>query len=245
MKPLKIDLHIHTRDDPEDHISYSAYDLIDQAVIKGFDILAITNHQKPTYGQHLISYAAERDIVLIPGVEATIKGKHVLLINMPFEKASFSTFEDVQRNKAPNNLVIAPHPYFPSPTCLNGQLEATPGLFDAIEYCHFYNERINFNKPALRFAYKHQIPVVGNSDSHILYQFGLTYSLVEAEKHPDAIIQAIKAHRVKPVSRPLALTELIRIFMRVGTTKDFAWARALELFWKGGLSIKGVFDGTL
>ena len=184
MKPLKADLHIHTREDPEDHISYSAYQLIDRAFTKGFDVLAITNHQEVTYGQRLKSYAAERGIVLIPGVEATITGKHVLLINMSFEKRSFTTFKDVQSNKAPNNLVVAPHPYFPSPTCLNGQLEATPEMFDAIEYCHFYSERINFNKPALRFAYKHRLPVVGNSDAHIPHQFGLTYSLVEAEKHP-------------------------------------------------------------
>jgi predicted metal-dependent phosphoesterase TrpH len=245
MKPLKADLHIHTREDPEDHISYSAYQLIDRAFTKGFDVLAITNHQEVTYGQRLKSYAAERGIVLIPGVEATIAGKHVLLINMPFEKRSFTTFQDVQRNKAPNNLVVAPHPYFPSPTCLNGQLEATPEMFDAIEYCHFYSERINFNKPALRFAYKHRLPVVGNSDAHIAHQFGLTYSLVEAEKHPDAIIQAIKAGQVKPVSRPLALTRLVGIFMCVGTTKRFTWRRALALLWEGGLSVKGVFDGTL
>lgn len=245
MKLLKTDLHIHTKEDPEDRISYSAFELIDRASAKGFDALAITNHQEQTYSPRLKSYAAERGIVLIPGVEATIRGKHVLLINMPFENGRFNSFEDVLKHKAADNLVIAPHPFFPSPTCLNGQLEATPHLFDAIEYSHFYNHRINYNKPALRFARKYGLPVVGNSDAHIPDQFGLTYSLVEAKKDPDAIIRAIKAGRVKPISRPLPFTQLIGIFMRVGTTKRFTWKRALELLCTGAVSIGGILDGGL
>jgi predicted metal-dependent phosphoesterase TrpH len=206
MKPLKVDLHIHTREDQEDQISYSAYQLIDEAALRGFDALAITNHDTQTYSPELKSYAAARGIVLIPGVEAGIGGRHILLINMPF----------------------------------NGHLEAIPHLFDAVEYCHFYTRQINFNRHAVRFARRHQLPVVGTSDAHILSQFGLAYSLVEAEKTPDAIIQAIKAGRVKPVSRPIPLAQLIRIFAGVARTK-----RPLELSWTGMAFIKNVMDGRL
>lgn len=223
MKPLKVDLHIHTKEDTEDRVSYSAYELIDQALSKGFDAIAITNHQQITYDHRLKSYATERGIVLIPGVEATIGRKHVLLINMPFEKGSFNSFEQIVRQKDVNNLVIAPHPYFPGPTCLNGSLEAMPHLFDAIEYCHFYHQWINFNRPAVRFALQHQLPLVATSDAHLLDQFGRAYSLVEAEKGPDAIIQAIKAGRVKPISRPLPFTRLISVFARVVTAKHGRW----------------------
>ncbi|NVM56887.1 MAG: PHP domain-containing protein [Desulfobacterales bacterium] len=242
-KHLKVDLHIHTKEDPEDRISYSAYELIAQASLKGFDVLAITNHQRVTYSPGLKSYAAERGIVLIPGVEATIEGKHILLVNMPFQNSCFNSFEDVLKKKAEDNLVIAPHPYFPGPTCLDRQLEATPHLFDAIEYCHFYNHWMNFNIQAVRFAQKYRLPVVGNSDSHVLDQFGLTYSLVEAEKDPDAIIQAIKAGRVKPVSRPLPLVLLMRIFVGVTISKGPMWKKPLELMLTGGSFIKRVLYG--
>jgi predicted metal-dependent phosphoesterase TrpH len=208
IKSLKVDFHIHTKEDPKDQIPYSAYELIDKAFSRGYDALAITNHEKLTYSTKLQSYAAERSIVLIPGIEATIGGKHVLLINMPFDNGCFNSFDQVFKKKASNNLVIAPHPYFPGSICLNGQLESTPHLFDAIEYCHFYNHKINFNKKAVRFAQKYRLPVVGNSDAHVLNQLGLAYSLVEAEKEAEAIIQAIKAGRVQPISRPIPLMRL-------------------------------------
>jgi predicted metal-dependent phosphoesterase TrpH len=233
MKPLKVDLHIHTKEDPEDHVSYSAYELIDQAFLKDFDAVAITNHQRVTYSPRLKSYAAERGIVLIPGVEATIGGKHILLLNMPFRDGSFNSFGEIFPRKAPNNLVIAPHPFFPSPTCLNGQLEATPNLFDAIEYCHFYHQWINFNRQAVWFASKHRLPIVGTSDAHLLDQFGLAYSLIEAEKDLEAIIQAVKAGRVKQVSQPLPLRRLLGVFMRVVASKRSMWKKAVELMWIG------------
>lgn len=229
-KPLlKVDLHTHTREDATDQIAYSARDLVQEASLRGYDALAITNHDTLTQSAALDSFAAERGVVLIPGVEVTISNKHVLLINMPYEEGAYRSFEDISHHKSANTLVMAPHPYFPGPTCLNGQLEATPHLFDAVEYSHFYTDHLNFNRPALRFARKHGLPVVANSDAHVLEQFGLAYSLVEAEKTPGAIVQAIKAGRVQPVSQPLKLVNLMKIYVRIAVVKRFSWHRPLEL----------------
>ncbi len=233
MKTLKVDLHIHTKEDPEDRVSYSARELIDQARQRGFDAIAITNHNTITHSPALESYAADRDIVLLPGVEATIRTKHVLLINMDFESGRFSSFEQLLEQKAEDNLVIAPHPCFPSPTCLNGQVQATPHVFDAIEYSHFYHTWINFNRPAVRLARKYGLPVVGTSDAHLPDQFGRAYSLVEAEKDRDGIIQAIKADRVRPVTQPLPLLWLLGVLLRVGSSKRPVWKKALEFVGVG------------
>ena len=242
IKSLKVDFHIHTKEDPIDQISYSAYELIDNAFSKGYDALAITNHERLTYSTKLKSYAAERGIVLIPGVEATIGGKHVLLVNMPFDNGRFNSFDQIFKQKATNNLVIAPHPYFPGSICLNGQLESNPHLFDAIEYCHFYNHKINFNKKAVRFAQKYRLPVVGNSDAHVLNQLGLAYSLVEAEKEAEAIIQAIKAGRVKPISREMPLMRLAALVVRILIAGRFTRKRSIELMQTGGAFIKLILD---
>lgn len=242
---LKVDLHIHTSEDKEDCICYSANDLVDAAVLDGFDALAITNHDKLTDDDDLRSYAAERGIVLIPGVEATVEGRHILLINMPYEEGRYQSFEDILHEKSESSLVVAPHPYFPGSSCLNGRLEASPHLFDAVEVCHFYSEHLNFNKPAIRYARTHKLPMVANSDAHLLEQFGLAYSLVEAEKTADGIIQAIKAGRVEPVSQPLSVARLIRIYLRVAAVKRLTWHRPFELTYTGGALMKSILERRL
>jgi predicted metal-dependent phosphoesterase TrpH len=231
MTPLKVDLHIHTKEDGADRISYPARKLIDEAELRGFDALAITNHDTLTFSHRLRSYAAERGVVLIPGVEACVKGKHILLLNMPFERNYYKSFKDVEKAKTPNSLVIAPHPYFPGPTSLNGTLEAMPHLFDAVEYSCFHTPRIDFNRPAVRFAEKHGLSIVANSDAHQLGQFGLTYSLVEAEKTLDGIVQAIKTGQVMPVSPGLPICRLVKMFFGVLAAKriSFTWMVDLTL----------------
>ena len=66
---LKVELHSHTSDDPVDRIPYSAFQLIDRAATLGYDALAITLHERRLDPRHLASYAADRGLVLIPGIE--------------------------------------------------------------------------------------------------------------------------------------------------------------------------------
>src|SRR6267142_144063 len=83
---LKVELHTHTSDDPIDPIPYSTFDLIDRAAELEYDALAITLHDKQLDVAIYAQYAASRGIVLIPGIERTIDGRHVLLLN--FSRAS-------------------------------------------------------------------------------------------------------------------------------------------------------------
>ena len=57
---LKVDLHLHTADDPIDRISYSSTALIDRAARLGFDALAITLHDCQLDDRRLSAYARER-----------------------------------------------------------------------------------------------------------------------------------------------------------------------------------------
>ena len=41
---IKIDLHIHTLDDPKDAVDFSAHQLLERARSFGFRVLAITLH---------------------------------------------------------------------------------------------------------------------------------------------------------------------------------------------------------
>ena len=66
MSWLKVDLHTHTSEDLQDRISYNAFQLIDKAALKGFDALAITNHDFVLYNDELVEYAEKKGILLIP-----------------------------------------------------------------------------------------------------------------------------------------------------------------------------------
>jgi len=212
-RPLKADFHLHTSEDPCDRVSYTAKDLISEAADKNFEVLAITNHQSLTFNQRLSSYARERGILLIPGIEVNIRNRHVLLLNPPSGKI-VTDFSSLSHLRRPDTLIIAPHPYFPNPRSLNGYLLKHLKLFDALEYCYFYSSRINFNQKTIALSKLCGLPLVGNSDSHFLTQLGTTYSLIYAEKNPEAIFTAIRNHMIEVITRPLSTLELGSILRR-------------------------------
>jgi predicted metal-dependent phosphoesterase TrpH len=202
-----VDLHLHTAEDPLDLVRYTAKELISKAADDNFDVIAITNHHRMTYNQDLSSYAQERGILLIPGIEMTIQRRHVLVLNPPPHKMC-SDFYSLSKLRRPETLIIAPHPYFPGTYSLNGYLLKHLNLFDALEYCHFYSPMINFNQKAVEVSRSFGFPLIGNSDAHFLSQLGTTYSLVDAEKNLESIFKAIRQNKVKINSRPLKTLEM-------------------------------------
>jgi len=215
---LKVELHAHTADDPHDAIPYSTIDLIDHAARLGFEALAITLHDRQLDVAPLRAYAAERGIVLIPGIERTIEGKHVLLLNYKSGE-DVRSFADLARlRQRSRGLVIAPHPFYPSRSCLWSYLDRYKDLFDAVECNAMFTRLADFNRIAKRWAERQGKPVVGNGDVHRLRQMGTTYSLVDAAPDPDAICAAIAAGRVSVVSNPLPWRDAAGII-----TELFGW----------------------
>ena len=224
---LKVDLHTHTADDPIDRIPYSTIQLIDQAASLGFHALAITLHDRQLDVDSVAAYAGERGMVLIPGIERTVEGRHVLLLNFPGDAVEdVRSFEDVRRLKRRHEgLVIAPHPYFPGPNSLFGALTRHADIFDAVEHNAMYTASIDFNRAARRWAGSRGKPMVGNGDVHRFEQLGSTYSLVEAERNPSAICTAVAAGRVRIVTRPLRLETAIRLTASILTSSFFSGPR--------------------
>ena len=206
-RPLKADLHLHTAEDPLDRVRHTAKELISKAADENFDVISITNHHQMTFNHDLRSYAQDRGILLIPGVEMTIQRRHVLVLNPPPHRMC-SDFLSLSKLRRPETLIIAPHPYFPGTYSLNGYLLKHQNLFDALEFCHFYSSMINFNQRALEVCQSFGYPLVGNSDAHFLSQMGTTYSLIYAEKNLDSIFAAIRGNRVEVVTRPLRPLEM-------------------------------------
>jgi predicted metal-dependent phosphoesterase TrpH len=209
---LKVDLHTHTADDPVDRIPYSSRDLIDRAAALGYDALAITLHDRQLDVRSLEAYAAARGIVLIPGIERTIQGKHVVLLNFSRATEDVTSFPDLRRLKSrESGIVIAPHAFFPAPTCLRGLMDRHADLFDAVEYNAMFTASVNFNEKAVRWAEAHGKPLVGNGDVHRLAQLGTTYSLVDAAPERASICAAIAAGRVRVCATPHSWSTAARI----------------------------------
>jgi predicted metal-dependent phosphoesterase TrpH len=214
---LKVELHTHTSDDPIDRIPHSTTELIDRAAALRYDAVAITLHDRQLDLRPFEDYAAERGIVLIPGIERTIAGKHVLLLNFSRATEQVQSFEDLARLKADEpGLIIAPHPYFRTRFCLGELMDRHAELFDAVEYNAMFTRSLNFNRPAERWAQAHGKPVVGNCDVHRLSQLGTTYTLVDAAPDATAICEAVLAGRVRVVARPhswLTATQIMATLM--------------------------------
>lgn len=216
---LKADFHMHTKDDPEDfYVKHSAEELIDHAVKQGFEVLSITTHNKITYSPYLRDYAFHRGILLLPGVEVTIEGKHILLINY-LGPLNFKRISDLKNVRGKETLIIAAHPFFPGTTTLKNKLIQNIELFDAIEYCHFYHRWVNFNKRAIEVSRNYQKPLLGTSDTHFLSQMNHTYSLLEVtQKTNTAVVEAIKKGDVNIVTQPLSTILMTKLLFSFGAS---------------------------
>jgi predicted metal-dependent phosphoesterase TrpH len=209
---LKCDFHMHVQGDPHDtFISYTPEDLINYAAKCGFEVLSITAHHKIMYSPYLRDYAANKNILLIPGVEATVEGHHILLINY-LGNLDFKSIEDLRRIKRPDTLIIPAHPFFPGTTGVRDKLLEHIDIFDGIEFCHFYHPWINFNKKAVRIAKDHSKPLIGTSDAHFLMQMNHTFSVVEVNrKTAVGVVEAIKQGNVRVVSKPLSAGMILKV----------------------------------
>lgn len=205
---LKCDLHLHSSEDPRHNLNYSAKEMIEEASKKGYQVVSITNHNTLTYDQGLAEFAHSKGVLLIPGVEATVMGKHVLIYGVDGmdEKWDRLTFFDLKRLKAKGAFIVAPHPFYPNYNCLGNLLERFSTLFDAVEYSHLYTKKLNFNHKAQSFAKSKGMPLLGLSDSHSLKQLDYTYTLINSEKDISSIFEAIRQNRTTIITRPARLT---------------------------------------
>jgi len=216
IRELKADLHLHTAEDPYDVVILGAREVIDRAARLGYEVLAITNHFTMTYSAELKRYAADRNILLIPGAETGVGLRHVLLLNPSEEALAARTFQELRNAKKRSDramAVVAPHSFFPSNSSLRRWVIDNVDIFDAIEYAAFYFLSLNFNHVSSHVASRLGLPMIGNSDAHYSWQFGRTYSIIAAEKTVEGVIEAIVKRAVKVVTRRLPIN---RITLRLG-----------------------------
>lgn len=210
---LKADFHMHFGREHCHDTGYSARQLIDHCASLGYEVMAFTLHDKVGATKELISYARKKGILLISGMEATIDGAHILVLNVTKKEGeSLESFDDIRKlKKRKDILVVAPHAYFPLGDCLKDRLVENISLFDAVEYSHFYTYLVNFNRKAMKVAVKYDKPIVGTSDCHRLYQVGYTYTMLDCRKNLKSVLEAVRKGKGGVVSRPFPIINMIRV----------------------------------
>src|SRR5215469_14300329 len=182
---IKIDLHIHTLDDPKDAVDYSAHELLERARSLGFAVLAITLHDAVFNRKEVYADAAAMGILLIPAAEVRLLGADVIVLNVTAEEvAQLKNFDDLRRLRAQRGnsiFMIAPHPFYIFGGSIGCRLFAEIDCFDAIEFCHFHIGPFNPNRRAKRVATRFGKPMIATSDAHRLRAFGRHYTSMPIE----------------------------------------------------------------
>jgi predicted metal-dependent phosphoesterase TrpH len=179
---IKVDLHIHTLDDPKDVIDYSAHQLLERARALGFGVLAITLHDFVFDRAEVVADAAAMGILLIPAAEMRLDGADVIVLNIDnAEAAGLRTFDDLRRLRARRGssvFTIAPHPFYVLGGSIGRQIVKVIDCFDAIELCHFHKGFFNPNRRAMELAQRFGKPLIATSDAHRLHTFGRHYTSI-------------------------------------------------------------------
>jgi predicted metal-dependent phosphoesterase TrpH len=179
---LKVDVHIHTLDDPKDALDYSAHELLERAKQLGFGALAITLHDAVFDRAEVYADAAKMGILLIPAAEVRLQGADIILLNVNAEEvAALKNFDDVRRLRARRGTSIftfAPHPFYVLGGSIGERLLQEMDCFDAIELCHFHKGLFDLNRRAVEVAAEFNKPLIATSDAHQLHAFGRHYTSV-------------------------------------------------------------------
>lgn len=210
-----VDLHTHSRFFHAWH-GPTRYDPVGLklntigARVRRLDAFAVTNHD--------YTYSAEVSFPTVPGIEVSTDNGHVVLVgpNPPSRTAAgeLSPAETVDLAHERGCAAILAHPY------RNSAARDSGADFDAIEINGKNPEHIAQTQ---RLAGRLDLPLVGGSDAHYLFEVGRAYTKIEADElTPTAVADAIRDGRVTAVTKFGPLDRAIDYaYSRIHTDKEW------------------------
>ncbi|MCF7795183.1 PHP domain-containing protein [Patescibacteria group bacterium] len=223
MSKYKASLHIHSAEDKNEsfQIKYNVYELIDYAYKKNFKILALTFHNFYGYKQEFSDYAKSKNILLIPGIEASLyddvnskQKSHTVILNCDKDIEEVKSLSDLKKYKQehPEIFIISPHPLFGLGMSIGEKkLKENIDLFDAIEHSWFYHRLYNKNKKVQTIAQDFKKPFIATSDLHHLKHLDDDYVVINATSlDTEIVFNSLKAFKYKNISKPKSLFRLIK-----------------------------------
>ncbi len=206
---LTLDLHVHTNYSHDGGDSVEK--IVDSAIAKNLDGIAICDHDTMDGSYAARKYVADNELglIIIPGIEVTTSKGHLIVLGLeegiakglsPWETIRMARQREKGKEKKGTVVIIAPHPYHPfrhsiGNICMHSELD-----IDAIE---IFNSRYFFgvaNEIARRKAARRNITAVVGSDAHSAECVGLATVEVEVEietERVEAILKRIKEGKVR------------------------------------------------
>ena len=232
---IKIDLHIHTLDDPKDAVDFSAHQLLESASALGFGVLAITLHDAVFERKEVYADAAAMGILLIPAAEVRLQGADVIVLNVTAEEVEeLKNFKDLRRLRARRGnsiFTIAPHPFYIFGGSIGSRLFAEIDCFDAIEFCHFHFGLFNPNRRAKRVAARFGKPMIATSDAHRLHAFGRHYTSMTMPPALtlESVFAGLRSGPLRLTSPACSFTDFVSAVYFVFLTHPFrVWRKLAE-----------------
>ena len=231
---IKVDLHIHTLDDPLDALDYSAHELLERARQLGFRVLAITLHDAVFDRAEVFADAAQLGILLIPAAEVRLEGADVILLNVTAEEiAPLRTLDDLatlRARRGPSLFTIAPHPFYVLGGSIGDRLLERIDLFDALELCHFWGRFFNPNRRAVEVAERFRKPLIATSDAHQLHAFGSNYTSIPrpAQLTVDSVLNALRSGPLRITNPPCSFIDLVSMIYFIFIVHPWRRRKRLE-----------------
>jgi predicted metal-dependent phosphoesterase TrpH len=211
---IKLDLHIHTLDDPKDAIDYSAHQLLERARALGFRVLAITLHDTVFDRREVFADAEKLGILLIPAAELRLQGADVVLLNVTRDEITqlhdFNDLRKLRAGRGASLFTFAPHPFYVFGASIGSRLIEEIDCFDGIEWCHFYKGWFNPNRRAAKVAAKYGKRLIATSDAHRLNAFGAHFTSIvrPAELTAQNVFAALRNGPLRLTSPACSIAEI-------------------------------------
>lgn len=181
---MKIDLHIHSRYSSDG--SLSPEDIIKIALKKGLDGVAVTDHGTVQGGLEAKKHETD-DFIVIAGAEVKTDRGEVIGLFLSKEIQSLKFRDVVIEIKAQGGLVVVPHPFDSMRRSAFHITDEEASFVDAIEGFNARSILQTYNRQAVAFAGKHNLPAVAGSDAHHANEIGLAGIITSSKDIKDAI----------------------------------------------------------
>ncbi len=200
METLRLDLHIHTtysidgRSKPEDYVR--------AAKAKGFDGLAITDHDAVGGIKRAEEEGDRLGVLVIPGIEvSTVQGHIIVLGTRELFPSRTPAIEVVEMAKSAGGTMVVAHPY----RSYTGVGEEVTFSLDP-RIIEIYNGHTGerANRMAGDLARKLSCSMTGGSDAHHSRELGNAYTQVDSEPDVENILDALLRGRSRAVLEEVA-----------------------------------------
>ena len=221
---MKIDMHCHSFYSPDGVSSPEA--LIQSALKKGLDGIALTDHDTTKGWKRAIAAAKKMNAVIILGEEIKIKEKGKTIgeilgyfLKKEIDPEGKTIQQIIDEIKEQKGLAIIAHPYhWRKPF---KYLEEYKYSADGIEAFNARSQSKKGNQKSLAFAKQNNLATTAGSDAHSYFEIGTAYIESDA-KNLDELKQAILGKKINIRGRQSPF------FVQASATIG----RFIHLFWK-------------